>query len=214
MPLPKCFADGRRRAGCATGRRRRGRCRFCRPVSAHSPAPRGLHGRGAGSGRRCRWHLVLEPLSRGPLRHPDDRLQLHLRSGAGERLAMVGEVRNSARDPALPGLRRRSLRPQARHPLRHQGADGDLGRGRSTLAAHDRQRQVRSPVATTSWRAAACPRPSRRKSTASAISRARSTSPAAGRMRASSLPASASRSSAPGRRASSRSRRSPSRRPI
>ncbi|MET0507951.1 MAG: NAD(P)-binding protein [Burkholderiaceae bacterium] len=40
---------------------------------------------------------------------PDHRLQLHFRSGAGERMAMVGEIRNPARNPALPRLRRRPL---------------------------------------------------------------------------------------------------------
>ena len=39
-------------------------------------------GQGGGDrgGRRCRWHLVLEPLPRRTLRHPDHRLQLHVRS--------------------------------------------------------------------------------------------------------------------------------------
>ena len=37
-------------------------------------------------------------------------------------VAMVGEVRHAARDPALSGLRRRPLRPAARHPLRHRGS--------------------------------------------------------------------------------------------
>ena len=55
---------------------------------------------------------------------------------------MVGEIRHPARDPALPRLRRRPLRPAARHPLRHSGHVGDLGRGRATLAAHDQQRRA------------------------------------------------------------------------
>ena len=75
-----------------------------------------------GGGRRRRRHLVLEPLSRRALRHPDHRLQLHLRSRAGGGVAMVGEIRHPARDPALSRLRRRSLRPAARHPLRHAGS--------------------------------------------------------------------------------------------
>ena len=39
-----------------------------------------------GRGRRRRWHLVLEPISRRTLRHSDYRLQLHLRPGTGERV--------------------------------------------------------------------------------------------------------------------------------
>ncbi len=63
-----------------------------------------------------------------------------------------------------------------------------------------------SPAALTSWPPAVSPRQSRRRSTASRISRARSISPAAGRTRRSSSPASASRSSARDRPGSSRFR--------
>ena len=51
-------------------------------------------------GRRRRRHVVLEPLSRRPLRHPDHRLHLQLRPGAGEGVDVVGEVRHAAGDPA------------------------------------------------------------------------------------------------------------------
>ena len=52
---------------------------------------------------------------------------------------MVGEIRNPARNPALLRLRRRPLRPAARHPLWHQGHGGNMGRSHGTLAAHDGQ---------------------------------------------------------------------------
>ena len=68
-----------------------------------------------GDGRRR--HVVLEPLSGRPLRHPDDRLHVLMGSRAGERLDVVGEVRHAARDPEVPAARRRPLRPAARHPL-------------------------------------------------------------------------------------------------
>ena len=43
------------------------------------------------------------------------------------RVEMVGEIRHPARNPALPRLRRRPLRPAARHPLSHEGHGGELG---------------------------------------------------------------------------------------
>ena len=55
------------------------------------------------------------------------RLNLYVRSGAGARMEMVGEVRDPTRDPALSWLRRRSLRLAARHPLQHKGNRGELG---------------------------------------------------------------------------------------
>ena len=68
----------------ANGRCRGRRRRVCRPVSLASPAQGRLFRGRDGGGRRRRRHLVLEPLSRRALRHPDHRLQLHLRSRTGE----------------------------------------------------------------------------------------------------------------------------------
>ena len=136
----------------------------------------------------------------------------------------------SIRSWRAPGSGRRSTRPSPRScatwatsPIATTSDATFASAPRSRLRAGTRPRNAgcsrptpASPyrAATTSWRAVASPRPSRRRSTVSAISRARSTSPAAGRMTASSLPASASRSSARDRRASRRFRRWPSRRPI
>ena len=68
---------------------------------APSPAAR-LLDQGVRRGRRRGGDLVLEPVPRRPLRHPDHRLLLQLRPGARARLDLVGEVRHPAGDPGLP----------------------------------------------------------------------------------------------------------------
>ena len=66
------------------------------PASTSAPAAQGrLLGGGDRGGRRRRRHLVLEPLSRRALRHPDHRLQLHVRSRA--RIARGRGRRNTRR---------------------------------------------------------------------------------------------------------------------
>ena len=117
-----------------------------------------------------------------------------LRSRAGERVDLVGEIRHPARDPALSQLRRRPLRPAARHPLRHQGHGGEVGRRDATLAARAPTdgADVSLPLLHHGHRlplGAQAAGDRRRR----ARSRARSISPAAGRMRASTSPASGSR---------------------
>ena len=131
------FFTSNRRQYDATGRRRGGGCWLCRLVSAASVAQGRLYRDRAGRSRRRRRHLVLEPLPWRTLRHPDHRLQLHLRSGAGDRVEMVGEIRHPAGNPALPRFRDRALWPAARHPLSHQGDGGELGSGHGALAACD-----------------------------------------------------------------------------
>ena len=163
---------------------------FISCIACARPAFRRSAARGS---RRRRRHLVLEPLSRRALRHPDHRLQLHLRSGT--------------RDAPGPGRRntppsRKSCAISASSPTATicgaTSASAPRSRRRHgieatrALAAHDRQRRAASPAAITSWPPAASPRQSRRRSTASRTSRARSISPAAGRMTASISPASAS----------------------
>ena len=100
-----------RRKGVVNGvererRRRRRRCRVRRPAHALPPAPAGDVDRRAGVGRRRGRHVVLEPLPGRPVRHPDDRLHVLVRSRAGGGVDMVGEVRHAAGDPALPPARR------------------------------------------------------------------------------------------------------------
>ena len=119
---------------------------------------------------------------------------------------MVGEIRNPAGNPALSRLRRRPLRPAARHPLWHQGHGGELG-SKPRNAGGSRPTTARaSPAATTSWPPAVSPRRSRRRSMASRTSRARSISPAAGRMRGQARRQARRRHRHRDRRASSRSR--------
>ncbi len=152
-------------------------CTFC--IGCAKPVSRPC----AGRGRRRRRHLVLEPISRRALRHPDHRLQLHFRSGTGA--ARGSGRRNTRRSPrscatsassptattcgatsaSAPGSRRRpGIRPRS------------AGCSRPTPARP-------YPAAITSWPPAVSPRPSRRRSMVSRTSRARSISPAAGRTR-------------------------------
>ena len=81
------------------------------------PPPRGRRG--------SRGDLVLEPLSRSPLRLGELHLRLPLLEGALRGLALGGALRPPARDRALPQPRRGPLRPAPPHPLRRQG---ELGR--------------------------------------------------------------------------------------
>ena len=60
-------------------------------------------------------------------RTPNFALPAHNGPAPADRVDVVGEIRNPARNPALSRLRRRSLRSQARHPLWHQAHGGDLG---------------------------------------------------------------------------------------
>ena len=158
-------------------------------------------------GRRRRRHVVLEPLPRRPLRHPDDRLHLLVRPRAGGGVDVVGEVRHAAGDPALPAARRRQARPAPGHPLLDPCRVGGVGRRRVArwTVTTDHGDTIICPAPRDGDRAACrCPRSS--TSRAPTASPARSTSRAAGRTRASTSPASGSASSAPDRRASSRSR--------
>ena len=176
----------------ATGRCRRRRRRVCRPLSPASPAQGRLLGGGDRGGRRRRRHLVLEPLSRRTLRHPDHRLQLHVRSRTRERVD-TGR-RNTQRN-------RKSCAISASSPIDMTSVATSASAPRSrrrigmtrVSAGNSSPTTVRAyPAAITSWPPAVSPRQSRRRSTASRISRARSISPDAGRMMASISQASAS----------------------
>ena len=143
----------------------------------------GFTGDRAGGSRRRRRHLVLEPLSRRTLRHSDHRLQLHLRSGAGDRVEMVGEIRHPAGNPALPRLRRRAaMTCGATSAFGTKVTAANWDRGHRSAGSSRPTAATAYPAAITSWPPAASPRPSRRRSMASRTSRARSISPAAGRI--------------------------------
>ena len=155
------------------GRRGGGRGRVLRAVPAPPPAGPRVHRPGGRRGRRRRRYLVLEPLPRGPLRRADHGLRLRLRPRARGGVEVEREVRHSARDPRLPRVRGRPLRPPAGHRVLDPGGVGRLGRGDEALARADRPGP--SPAASTSWPAGACPGPSRWTSPASTGSPARST---------------------------------------
>ena len=128
----------------ATGRCRRRRRRVCRPLSPASPAQGRLLGGGDRGGRRRRRHLVLEPLSRRTLRHPDHRLQLHVRSRTRDARGHWSE--KYATQPEI--LRyfgfvadRYDLRRDIRFGTKVKAANWDDSSG--ALAARHRQRRER-----------------------------------------------------------------------
>ena len=90
--------------------------------------------------RRRRRHVVLEPLSGRSVRHPDHRLHVQLRSRARARLDVVREVRHPARDPPLPAVRGRPVRPAPRHRLLDARRRGRVGRRGLALAVAHRHR--------------------------------------------------------------------------
>ncbi len=94
-------------------RRRRGPLCHLSPAQARPEGPR-LRGR-----KRRRRHLVLEPLSRLPLRRRKHGVFLLLLQRAAAGMAVARALRHAAGDPALHQPRCRSLRSQARHPVQH-----------------------------------------------------------------------------------------------
>ena len=117
--------------------RRRGdhRCRVLRVVHAAQAAQRdGADGTRVRGRRRRRRDVVLEPLPGGAQRLGQLHLRLHLRRGAVAGVAVERALSRAARDPRLPGARRRALRP-------------DVATSRSTPASSRR----RSTRRRTSW---------------------------------------------------------------
>ena len=90
-----------------------------------------------GSGRRRRRHLVLEPLPGCALRFGKPLLLLHLFRGVAAGMGVVGALSRAARDHALSEPRRRQVRLEARHSLRHPGYGRALRSGGQPLARYD-----------------------------------------------------------------------------
>src|SRR5215470_1530287 len=67
--------------------------------------PARAQGTGVRGRRNCRRHLVLEPLSRSPVRFRGLRLLLYLGQRAAAGMGMVGAVPGAAGNPALSGTR-------------------------------------------------------------------------------------------------------------
>src|SRR3546814_9636676 len=63
------------------------------------------------SGGRPGRHVVLEPLSRSPVRLGELLLLLHVLPDPARRVGLVVALPRAARDPALPRVRRRPPRP-------------------------------------------------------------------------------------------------------
>ena len=151
-------------------RRRRRRGRLRRPVPAPPSARPRVLDHGARERRRRRRHLVLEPLPGRALRHREHRLLVQLRSGARDRVAVVGAVRDAARDPPLPGhvADKHDLRRDIGFSTRVESAAWDDD-GVALARAHRSRRRASLPLLRDGDAAASrCPR--RRTSTASIAS--------------------------------------------
>ena len=166
----------------------------------------GLLGRRLRGRRRCRRHVVLEPLPGRPLRRREHQLLVLVRPRPRAGVGLDRALRHPARDPSLRQPRRRSLRPASRHQVQDPRRVGRLRRGRAALARAHGPGRPRLGPARRSWPSAACRRRRCRRSRASRTSGATGTTPVTGRTRASTSPGSASASSAPAPRRSSRSR--------
>ena len=137
-------ARNRAHAYCQIIQRRR--CRHCRRgLRRHVHAASAARSRHVGArvrGRqRRRRHLVLEPLSRRPLRCREHAVFLLVLAGTAAGMAVERAVRLAAGDPALRQPCRRSLRPAPRHPVRHAGDDGALRPGDAPLGHPHRPRR-------------------------------------------------------------------------
>jgi hypothetical protein len=121
------------------------------PAARAGPARAGLRGR-----RRRRGHLVLEPLSRRPLRLRVMDLRLLLLGRDPARVGVERALRGPAGDATLLQLRGGQARPPPRHRVRlpHQGRGlrrggrrvGDRERGRPARARPVPDHRDRAPV--------------------------------------------------------------------
>ena len=128
-------------------RRRHRRGGLRRHVYAALPAQARLLGAGLRGRQRCRRHLVLEPLSRRALRYREPAIFLFLLRGTRPGVGVDREIRPAAGNPGLCQPCGGPVRPQARHPLRHEGGSAQLRRGRETLECRDgRRRTLFGPV--------------------------------------------------------------------
>ena len=123
-------------------RRRDRRSGLCRHVHAALPARARLLGAGLRGRQRCRRHLVLEPLSRRALRCREPAIFLFLLRGTGPGVGVDREIRPAAGNPGLCQPCGGPVRPQARHPLRHQGDGARVRRSRETLECRDGRRPM------------------------------------------------------------------------
>ena len=95
---------------------------------------------GARERRRPRRHVVLEPLPRRPLRFREHHLRLLVLGGAAAGVGLEGAVLRPAREPPVPELRRRQVRPPQAHAVRLHGRVRPVRRRRHPVAAAPRRR--------------------------------------------------------------------------
>ena len=82
-----------------------------------------------------------------PLRLGELHLRLLLLARAAGGVALEGALLRPAREPALPELRRRQVRPAPAHAVQLPGRVGALRRGAEPVAPAPRRRPRRSPAA-------------------------------------------------------------------
>ncbi len=151
-------------------------------------------------GRRGRrWDVVVESLSRRPLRRRVAGLLVLVRRGPAAGVGLERALRDATGDPGVRQPRRRPVRPAPRHPVRHPRHGGGVERRAAPLGGVDGSRRLRVGPVPRDGRSVACRPPSRPRSRASTASPDRRTTRAVGRTKGSISPASGSASSAPDR---------------
>ena len=129
----------RRRARLRRGDRRRG---LCRDVHAASAARARLSRARVRGRQRRRRHLVLEPLSGRALRRRKHGVFLPVLRRAAAGMGVERALRRATGAAALRQSCGRSLRPAARHPVRHARDGSGVRRGERTLDDRDERRRV------------------------------------------------------------------------
>ena len=132
-----------RRHGSANAGSNQARCRHRRrgrrrPLCDLSPAPARPDGARLRGRQRRRRHLVLESLSRLPLRRRKPGVFLFVFQRAAAGVAVARALRHPARDPALHQPCRRPLRSQARRSAQHPHPIGPVQQQDQRLDAQDR----------------------------------------------------------------------------
>jgi hypothetical protein len=114
-------------------RRDRHRRRYFRHVHALPPARTGHDGTCVRVRHQCRRYLVLEPLSRRPLRFRKLDLRLLVFRGTSAGMGLEGAFLPTARHARIPQPRRRQVRPAPGHAIPQYGQGGAMGRGGQSM---------------------------------------------------------------------------------
>ena len=127
MPETQMVAEQPDQDQVAALRRDRHRRRDFRHVHALPPARAGHDRAGVRGRHQCRRHLVLEPLSRRPLRFRKLDLWLFVFQGADAGMGLEGAFLPPTRHAGIPELRRRQVRPAPGHAVPQHGEGRALG---------------------------------------------------------------------------------------